>query len=1544
MAELIPYQGDGGPAGQPLLEGEVLTPDRTADVVLQPHPFSHHHVRFNVLEGDSLYAIVTGAGLRQSFLKHVRVWIGDEEIPRDVWHLVRPKAGTYIYIKVTPAGGGMGGNNMLRMMLMLAVVVAATAVAGPLGGMAAGALGLAATGIAASVATALIATGISMLGMYLVNMLVPPPTNTSKASERAFLDALRNRFNPFGPVPRILGKRRVYPVLAAHPYTETSNGKRYLRAVLLVGFGPLRISDIRIGETPINSYTNIELEIREGWWDESFGKFKLTGERWEFLYDIAGWSVLNATTANYLQSLRVTPTTNDPMLIKTGLAVNGYSSYIVRAKIRRVMGTSWEGALYYSTAGHSWSGLYYKSIPNPFTRNIEWVICEWDMSALTAGGADWRGNTITGLRFDLSGDANTVYEIAWIEVGYPCGRDAARTIYTNSISQLDVGVKLNSGEVSIRTTEPDSIGFGLDVQFPEGLAKVDFDNAGDLDTAEVTIDVSYRRLGTANWIPANWSYHSDLDGTATDGQLYYMAKDRVEMVIGGQCYFPSKGQYEVRVVRTTSDFPGGKKFGSTYWQSLRSIKDTSSINDAVTGGLALIEMRAKATDQFQSFPDQVNCIAESYLPVLNNAGGFTYDVTRNPAWEFLDLLRHRGREALITTDRINLTALKDWASACDYPAPNSYKNYWQVDAQIEDGSIFENCRQIAAHARASFIVENGLYSVVRDVPQTVPVQLITPKNSWGYNGMKQFIDQPHALRINFTNGEKNWRQDERVVYDDGYSAANATRFETFDYPYCTDPDQVFREARYQMAVGQLRPEQHRVTMDIENLRCTMGDYVMLSHDVLSIGSGAGRVTARVGTTTITGFTLDEAITMEAGQPYGVRYRRGNTGTIYTAQLANVSVSDRYTSFTFSAGIAAASAPLVGDLLLVGEFGVESAPMLVKRIEPGPDMTATLTLVDAQPGVWTADTRAIPPFNSYISDEVAIPQKKPDAPTFRLVSDEQALIRQSDGSLPDQIMIIITPPKASKVAATGFEMQWRRSPGSGFVDWSATVQTANGNNTLYIPRVKAGSPYDVRVRSVSQYGVTSDWVAILNHIVVGKTTPPAQVKGLAAVAGIDGVQLTWAPNTELDLKGYIVKQGTAWDKAVLVSEVLAGTTVFVKCDTSVPQTFLVRAIDVVGNLSQSDTLVTSASIVPEPVKGLEGYLQVDVVFLKWTPVNMVGVRYEVRQGADWKTARLISTVSNAEIRTRLPTISTVDRVFWVDAVSSMGIYSGRPHSVTLTVLAIENQNVVASKDLSALSFPGIKNDVSAGGGVLTLDLDASGVQRSRGDYYYPLDLGVAFSARAWVDSDVIAVAGSGTTWSGATFTWASATNRTWLGSVSENRAGDVTPRIALDTGFDSSLVEGWRWNGSANGSKGSTAPSVNTGMSFATPARFENGALFNRLSKLRYAVSVPSSFTVAFDVRIRAGSNNFLLFKLTDTGIALSCVLNQTDNLIALYDHNGALLTVPYVAEADDVATVVVTQSATERALYVTSRRNEDFVSATKPIAALGAFSTLSFYE
>lgn len=80
-------------------------------------------------------------------------------------------------------------------------------------------------------------------------------------------DSIANELERDGIVPRYYGKNlRVYPKHAAQPYTlNYGNGFKF-HCVFILGYGPLGISDLRIGAKPITDFgTDIEYELRYGW-------------------------------------------------------------------------------------------------------------------------------------------------------------------------------------------------------------------------------------------------------------------------------------------------------------------------------------------------------------------------------------------------------------------------------------------------------------------------------------------------------------------------------------------------------------------------------------------------------------------------------------------------------------------------------------------------------------------------------------------------------------------------------------------------------------------------------------------------------------------------------------------------------------------------------------------------------------------------------------------------------------------------------------------------------------------------------------------------------------------------------------------------------------------------------------------------------------------------------------------------------------------------------------------------------------------------------
>ena len=236
-----------------------------------PHPFKSERVDVAFPPGVTLAEMVETAISDPLLYSHAHVFIEDQVIPRHNWGIVRPKEGARVYVKVLPQGGGGEGKSPLRTVLTLGVMVAAMAFAAPLGaailGESTAALTIGSATLGEIVGGAVIAVG----GNLLVNAIAPvrPPSfdsgpQSSLASPSYSIEGARNTKRPFGVVPVVLGTHRMVPPLVADYVTEIIGDDEYLRMLVVWGYGRLDVADVKIGDTPITDFDDVDIETREG--------------------------------------------------------------------------------------------------------------------------------------------------------------------------------------------------------------------------------------------------------------------------------------------------------------------------------------------------------------------------------------------------------------------------------------------------------------------------------------------------------------------------------------------------------------------------------------------------------------------------------------------------------------------------------------------------------------------------------------------------------------------------------------------------------------------------------------------------------------------------------------------------------------------------------------------------------------------------------------------------------------------------------------------------------------------------------------------------------------------------------------------------------------------------------------------------------------------------------------------------------------------------------------------------------------------------------
>ena len=239
------------------IEGEVFAPGRVQVTVLD-HPMAKRRIEL-VDPGQSVSAIVQQfAGNRACSVTADGRRIGLDE--RD-----QVMAISNVQIVCVP---GKNVGRFFRAIAGLAIAIIAAAVAGPL----VGALFPALTGTAATIATAAVTGGLTLLGNLALNALFPiaqPQLAADQSTSPTYsIGGGRNRANPFGPIPVILGTHRASPPYAALPYTELSGDDQYLTILVCWGYGPMHIGTLKIGETDIDEFEDVEVQTFAGFPDD----------------------------------------------------------------------------------------------------------------------------------------------------------------------------------------------------------------------------------------------------------------------------------------------------------------------------------------------------------------------------------------------------------------------------------------------------------------------------------------------------------------------------------------------------------------------------------------------------------------------------------------------------------------------------------------------------------------------------------------------------------------------------------------------------------------------------------------------------------------------------------------------------------------------------------------------------------------------------------------------------------------------------------------------------------------------------------------------------------------------------------------------------------------------------------------------------------------------------------------------------------------------------------------------------------------------------
>lgn len=623
----------------------------------------------------------------------------------------------------------------------------------------------------------------------------------------------------------------------------------------------------------------------------------------------------------------------------------------------------------------------------------------------------------------------------------------------------------------------------LTIGFPNGLYYSN--DSGGMDKTSVTVDAEIRKVGTQEWQTLPLANNKGLSGHVKKKPKQWFFIDKSNRDIANSNYAGhiweatnsafyrvfrfdnlEKAKYEVRMRCSGKDGTSLRHVNKVYWTQLTQI----IYDDFVHPGKALIGIKALATSQLSGSDPDVSWIQERDKVWVFNPYNNQYEEkpADNPAWAAYDLLhicRKIGGEYVVFGQpygRIDYDAFNAWAEKCTL---NKFTFNYIYDSATR---LWDALKYPETVGRGKVIPAGTRFTCVSDY-QSSPVQLFTVANIKYGSFTEEFQGveaRANSIELSFINKDKDYERDVIPVYGDTYDESNSlTNPAQIELMGCTSLEQAYRHGKHYLRCNKY--EVRTVTFEAftDAIACTVGDIILVQHDVPEWGEG-GRVVAVNGQT----ITLDKEVVTQPGKQYQLLVRSNTTDAVSTYNVVNVSGLNVIVQETI---------PVQKDCIYAfGEISKAAKPFRVLAITEGhSEMTRKIQCMEYYPELYAADDGHIPAIN-YANHSAS------DIQDIGLVSD----VYGANGIMYSRIAVSWQLPRDGKV--TNVVVNFRNIKSDTWTYVGNFPSSANGTT---ITDILLGANYEVRVQAINDLGQLT--TGITKSINIPKMQAPEDVQNL-----------------------------------------------------------------------------------------------------------------------------------------------------------------------------------------------------------------------------------------------------------------------------------------------------------------------------------------------------------------------------------------------------------------------------------------------------------------
>lgn len=626
----------------------------------------------------------------------------------------------------------------------------------------------------------------------------------------------------------------------------------------------------------------------------------------------------------------------------------------------------------------------------------------------------------------------------------------------------------------------------LTVGFPNGLYYSN--DSGGADRTSVTLKAEIRKVGDESWQALPLANQKGMAGHIKRRDAWNFIKSdnsvtntadyagRIEEATNNAFYrvfrFDNleKARYEIRMRCSAKDGKSLRHVNKVYWVQLTQI----IYDDFVHPGKALIGIKALATSQLSGTDPKVTWIQERsevyvFNPYINK---YEAQPANNPAWAAYDLIhicRKIGGEYIVFGQphmRLDYNAFKAWADKCK---TNGFTFNYIYDTAMR---LWDALKYPEAVGRGKVIPVGTRFTCVSDY-QSTPVQLFTVANIKHGSFTEEFQGveaRANSVEISFLNKDKDYERDVIPVYGDTYDESDTlTNPAQVELMGCTSLEQAYKHGKHFLRCNKYEIRTVTIEAFTDAIACTVGDIILIQHDIPEWGEG-GRVVAVSGQT----ITLDKEVSVQPGKDYQLLIRSNSTDIVSTFNVVNVSGLNV---------IVREAIPVQPDSVYAfGEVSKSAKPFRVLAITKTlSEMTRKIQCMEYYPELYVSDDGTVPSID-YTNHGAS------DIQAVGLVSD----VYGANGIMYSRIGVTWQLPRDGKVSNVVVNYRNVKSD-----TWTYIGNYPASTNATTISDVLLGANYEVRVQAINELGQLT--TGVTKSIAIPKMQTPEDVQNLRVLS-------------------------------------------------------------------------------------------------------------------------------------------------------------------------------------------------------------------------------------------------------------------------------------------------------------------------------------------------------------------------------------------------------------------------------------------------------------